>query len=117
MRPCQRFALGTVVGVGTVEHGGSMHIDSSTYVSLNYNSRPSHMAIDAIVIHTTEGAWDSDADWMCNPASRVSTHYVISPTGGVYQLVHPNKRAWHAGDSYYAGRDNWNDFSIRIEIS
>ena len=94
-----------------------MHIDSQTYQSQNYNSRPSHMAIDSLVIHTTEGSWDSDAEWMCNPTSQVSTHYVISPAGGVYQLVHPNKRAWHAGDSFYVGRDNWNDFSIGIEIS
>jgi len=94
-----------------------MQIDSKTYMSHNYNSRPAHMAIDALVIHTTEGSWDTDAEHMCNPATEVSTHYVISPAGGIYQLVHPSKRAWHAGDSYYAGRDNWNDFSIGIEIS
>lgn len=94
-----------------------MHIDTTTYQSHNYNNRPANMAIDSLVIHTTEGNWDSDAEWMCNPASEVSTHFVISPTGNIYQLVNPSKRAWHAGDSYYAGRDNWNDFSIGIEIS
>jgi len=94
-----------------------MQIDLTTYYSPNYNSRPKNTAIDSLVIHTTEGAWDSDAEWMCNPKSQVSTHYVISPAGGIYQLVHPSKRAWHAGDSFYTGRDNWNDFSIGIEIS
>lgn len=94
-----------------------MHIDSISYQSPNYNDRPNGIAIDALVIHTTEGNWDSDAEWMCNPASQVSTHYVVSPTGNVFQLVHPVQRAWHAGDSYYAGRDDWNNFSIGIEIS
>lgn len=94
-----------------------MQIDSRTYVSPNFNERPEGMAIAAAVIHTTEGAWDSDAEWLCNPDSDVSTHFVVSPPGKVFQLVAPDFRAWHAGDSYYAGRDDWNDFSIGIEIS
>jgi N-acetylmuramoyl-L-alanine amidase len=94
-----------------------MNIDTASYKSKNYNDRPANTVIDSLVIHTTEGHWDSDATWMCNPTSKVSTHFVISPTGGVYQLVNPVYRAWHAGDSYYADRDNWNDFSIGIEIS
>lgn len=93
------------------------HIDTKTYRSGNYNGRPNDMAIDSVVIHTTEGTWDSDAEWMCNPDSEVSTHYVVSPAGGIYELVAPELRAWHAGESYYAGRSDYNDFSIGIEIS
>jgi hypothetical protein len=94
-----------------------MHIDNKTYVSPNFNDRPSNMHIDAIVVHSTEGAFDSDAEWLCSPKSEVSTHYVIAPDGVIYCLVNIACRAWHAGETYYAGRDDWNDFSIGIEIS
>src|SRR5262249_6330142 len=94
-----------------------MQVDKTTYKSPNYNNRPANTAIDAVTAHVTAGAFDSDMDWLCNPASGVSAHYGISPDGKIYQLVDPKFRAWHAGDSYYAGRDNWNNFSIGIEMS
>lgn len=92
-------------------------VDTTSYRSPNYNNRPQGMAIAALVIHTTEGSFDSDAEWMCNPSSGVSTHYVIAPNGAIYQLVDDAKRAWHAGETSYNGRSNWNDFSIGVEIS
>jgi len=93
-------------------------IDSHTYVSPNYSTRPSGTAVSAIVLHTTEGSFDSDAEWLCNPTTGVSCHYVIPPSGStIYSLVPDSKRAWHAGDSTYNGRSNWNTFSIGIEIS
>lgn len=94
-----------------------MIIDDETYQSPNYNARPNGMKIDSIVVHTTEGYWDSDAEHMCNPASGVSTHYTISPIGGIYRLVPDALRAWHAGESSYAGRTDYNDFSIGVELS
>jgi hypothetical protein len=97
----------------------SFTINTSKYKSGNYDDRPSQGgAITALVIHTTEGNWDSDAKWLCNPTSGVSTHYVVPPTGNVaFRLVEEAKRAWHAGESYYHGRSDWNDFSIGVEIS
>lgn len=93
-------------------------LDTKKYVSPNYDNRPSGMAIDSIVIHTTEGWFPSDAQWLCDPTSKVSTHYVVPPTGEVvYQLVGDSKRAWHAGESSYHGRADFNDFSIGVEIS
>lgn len=94
-----------------------MHIDDTSYKSPNYNARPYGMAIDCLVIHTTEGPWPSDIEWLCANHSEVSAHYCISPTGEVYQLVADELRAWHAGNSYYAGRADYNDFSIGIELS
>lgn len=108
------------IGAGDLAAGGigaTMQIDATTYQSENFNERPDGTTIDAATIHTTEGEWDSDAEWMCNPNSDVSTHYTLAPDGKVYQLVDPMLRAWHAGESYYAGRGDWNDFSIGIEIS
>ena len=46
----------------------------------------------------------------------VSAHFLIERDGAVTQFVSCNHRAWHAGQSLYAGRENCNDFSIGIEL-
>ncbi len=47
---------------------------------------------------------------------RVSSHLLIRRDGEVVQYVPFEKRAWHAGESRYLGRDVCNDFSIGIEM-
>src|SRR3546814_13302547 len=51
-----------------------------------------------------------------DPAARVSSHYVVEEDGTVYRLVPEDRRAWHAGVSYWQGRRGLNDVSIGIEI-
>ncbi|MEQ1484189.1 1,6-anhydro-N-acetylmuramyl-L-alanine amidase AmpD [Methyloglobulus sp.] len=46
----------------------------------------------------------------------VSSHLVIKRTGDIVQYVPFDKRAWHAGQSCYEGRERCNDFSIGIEL-
>lgn len=46
----------------------------------------------------------------------VSAHFVIRRNGRVLQFVSCDRRAWHAGRSHWAGRDNCNDFSIGVEL-
>lgn len=47
---------------------------------------------------------------------RVSAHFLIERSGHIKQYVSCNDRAWHAGISRFAGRENCNDFSIGIEL-
>ena len=47
---------------------------------------------------------------------KVSAHIVIDREGRVTQYVPFDRRAWHAGESVYAGRTRCNDFSIGIEL-
>ena len=47
---------------------------------------------------------------------RVSAHFFIERDGQVSQFVSCQQRAWHAGVSSFAGRDNCNDFSIGVEL-
>ena len=47
---------------------------------------------------------------------RVSAHVVIYRDGRLVQYVPFRKRAWHAGQSCFAGRTGCNDFSIGIEL-
>lgn len=47
---------------------------------------------------------------------RVSAHFFIRRTGELIQFVPCQKRAWHAGVSFWQGRVRCNDFSIGIEL-
>ncbi|MBX3704237.1 MAG: 1,6-anhydro-N-acetylmuramyl-L-alanine amidase AmpD [Steroidobacteraceae bacterium] len=47
---------------------------------------------------------------------RVSSHVLIDREGRITQYVPFHERAWHAGQSYWRGRENCNDFSIGIEL-
>ena len=46
---------------------------------------------------------------------KVSSHLLIKRTGEILQFVPFATRAWHAGKSYFQGRERCNDFSIGIE--
>ena len=47
---------------------------------------------------------------------KVSAHILIRRDGEIIQFVPFNRRAWHAGESNYAGTECCNDFSIGIEL-
>lgn len=47
---------------------------------------------------------------------RVSSHVLIDRDGRLTQYVPFDERAWHAGPSYWRGRENCNDFSIGVEL-
>jgi len=53
---------------------------------------------------------------LCDPASKVSAHYVVEEDGAVHALVPENDRAWHAGVSCWRGNTNINQRSIGIEM-
>lgn len=47
---------------------------------------------------------------------RVSAHLLIRRDGELIQYVDLHKRAWHAGNSSFAGRPRCNDFSVGVEL-
>ena len=53
---------------------------------------------------------------LCDPAAKVSSHYVVDEDGTIYRLVPEEQRAFHAGVSFWRGRRMLNDPSIGIEI-
>jgi N-acetylmuramoyl-L-alanine amidase len=74
-------------------------------------------AVDMLVLHYTGMQSGADAlARLCDPAARVSAHYMIDEDGAVYALVPEERRAWHAGISYWAGAKDINARSIGIEI-
>ncbi|WP_114418707.1 1,6-anhydro-N-acetylmuramyl-L-alanine amidase AmpD [Marinospirillum perlucidum] len=46
----------------------------------------------------------------------VSAHLLITRTGELVQFVGFDRRAWHAGQSSFQGRENCNDFALGIEM-
>ncbi|MDC7682542.1 N-acetylmuramoyl-L-alanine amidase [Asticcacaulis sp. BYS171W] len=83
--------------------------------SPNFNARKSPP--DMVVLHYT-GMETAQAalDRMCDPAAEVSAHYCVDEDGTVYQLVEEERRAWHAGVSFWKGERDINSASIGIEI-
>ncbi len=70
-----------------------------------------------VVLHYTDMPDVREAiDKMCNPDSKVSAHYCITRDGKVVQMVEEEKRAWHAGRSYWRGHTDVNSASIGIEL-
>lgn len=59
-----------------------------------------------LVLHATVGGFHSSLSWLCNPKSKVSTHYLISKTGRVLRLVAEERAAWHAGVSQWFDLDS-----------
>lgn len=74
--------------------------------------------IDILLLHYT-GMPDHDQAlaWLCNPDSKVSSHYFVHEDGRVLQLVPEQCRAWHAGASLWNGDDDINSRSVGIEIA
>ena len=84
--------------------------------SPNFDSRDGH-AIDMLVLHYTGMKTAQEAlQRLCDPAAKVSAHYMIDEDGTVYSLVPESERAWHAGKSSWRGQENINQRSIGIEI-
>lgn len=84
--------------------------------SPNHDSRNGR-AIDMIVLHYTGmiGAAES-LERLCDPAAKVSAHYLIDEDGMVYSLVPEERRAWHAGVAFWSGERDINTISVGIEL-
>ncbi len=86
------------------------------YKSPNYNSR-NNSKIQLIIIHYTALKNTLDAvSYLCKREKKVSSHYLISQNGTVYNLVDDKFRAWHAGQAFWQGITDINSVSIGIEL-
>ncbi len=55
-------------------------------------------------------------DWLCNPASAVSAHYLVGCDGQIVQMVREADRAWHAGVASWGGAGDVNSRSVGVEL-
>jgi N-acetylmuramoyl-L-alanine amidase len=72
---------------------------------------------DMIVLHYTGMPTGAEAlARLRDPSAQVSAHYLIEEDGRVFRLVPEERRAWHAGLSFWKGERNLNGVSIGIEL-
>lgn len=83
--------------------------------SPNFDERA--LPVTMLVLHYT-GMMDaaSAIERLTNPEVKVSSHYVVAEDGQVLALVDEEKRAWHAGRSFWRGVTDINSASIGIEL-
>jgi AmpD protein len=118
-----------------------LHIDAQGWLqgarhcaSPNHDDRPANTEVSLLVIHNISlppeqfgGPWIED--FFCNRLDpnahpyfreihrlQVSAHLLIRRDGELVQFVPFDQRAWHAGQSCFAGQEKCNDFSIGIEL-
>ncbi len=83
--------------------------------SPNHDERS--LPVSMIVLHYT-GMKDaaSAIARLADPAAKVSCHYLIAEDGQIIRMVPEERRAWHAGQSWWRGITDINSASIGIEI-
>ena len=91
--------------------------ENGRYESPNHDARPDGAAIDMVVLHYS-GMETADAALarLCDPAAKVSAHYLIDEDGAVRRLVAEERRAWHAGVAWWRGVRDVNGRSLGIEL-
>jgi N-acetylmuramoyl-L-alanine amidase len=83
--------------------------------SPNFNARTAPP--DMLILHYT-GMPTGEAALarLQDPASEVSAHYMVETDGRIFALVPEERRAWHAGKSFWRGATDINSASIGVEI-
>ena len=82
--------------------------------SPNWDERA--LPVTMVVLHYTEMEREAALRRLTDPEAQVSAHYFISEAGEVVRLVPEDKRAWHAGRSFWRGHKDVNSASIGIEL-
>ncbi len=98
------IALSTLVGCA-----------SGPRIDTTYTSRGQDSRAQFLIVHYTAGGFLGSLKWLTE--GPVSSHYLVNdspPT--IYGLVDENRRAYHAGVSYWKGNTQLNASSIGIEI-
>ena len=73
--------------------------------------------VDMLILHYTGMRSAQEAiDRLRDPEAAVSSHYVVDEDGTVLRLVPEDRRAWHAGISFWRGHTALNARSVGIEI-
>ena len=95
-----------------------MRLKTSKNYSPNFSlpKRP-HNKIKFVIIHYTGMKKESLAiKRLCNPVTKVSSHYFLKKNGSILELVPDLYEAWHAGKSSWKKYSSLNKYSIGIEI-
>ncbi len=79
----------------------------------NFNLRKPNFVI---IHHTAQNSVEHTLNTFTLPKTQVSSHYVISRNGEVYQMLNDYYRAWHGGVGKWGNNTDLNSTSIGIEL-
>jgi len=101
-------AIGAVIAprAAAGDYPGAVWAPTANYTAAN---RPDDLSVRYAIVHDTEGGCAASLNWLQNPRSAASAHFLVCQDGTVYQLVRVHNIAWHAGNWYV------NQHSIGIE--
>ncbi|MDD3444650.1 MAG: N-acetylmuramoyl-L-alanine amidase [Zavarzinia sp.] len=84
--------------------------------SPNFDERAGTPVSILMIHYTGMTSGPAALERLCDPAAKVSAHYLIEEDGTVFRLVAEERRAWHAGAGSWRGRGDVNARSIGIEL-
>ena len=91
---------------------------SDVVPSPTHDERRDGRAPEIILLHYTGMQNAQQAlNRLCSRNSKVSSHYFVFEDGRIVQSVQESRRAWHAGESHWAGETDINSASIGVEIA
>ncbi|GGE18016.1 N-acetylmuramoyl-L-alanine amidase [Primorskyibacter flagellatus] len=102
---------------------GYRHPDAIWRASPNINDRRHGGGPDMVIVHhTAMASAEAALDRLCDTdppegLPPVSCHYLISETGGLWQMVDEKDRAWHAGLGAWGDVKEVNSRSVGIELA
>ncbi|MBZ9639320.1 N-acetylmuramoyl-L-alanine amidase [Streptomyces sp. PSKA30] len=93
---------------GAVDYRGARWVAAS---SANWRraDRPDDYTIDMVIIHVTQGSFDSAVKVFQDPGHGAASHYIVRKDGHVTQMIRELDVAYHAGNRDY------NERSVGIE--
>jgi len=109
-----RRAWWQVPGVEKPRKAGALDYAGATWVAASEANwrradRPDDFGIDRVIIHVTQGSFDSAVRVFQDPAHRAATHYIVGQDGRVVQMIRELDVA------YQAGNRSFNERAIGIE--
>lgn len=93
---------------GEVDYAGARWVAASA-ANWRRADRPDDYGIDKVVVHVTQGSFDSAVKVFQDPAHGAASHYVVRKDGHVTQMIRELDVAYHAGNRTY------NEHSVGIE--
>ncbi|MFI9343885.1 N-acetylmuramoyl-L-alanine amidase [Streptomyces sp. NPDC052773] len=93
---------------GAVDYRGARWVAASS-ANFRWADRPDDYAIDMVVVHVTQGSFDSAVKVFQDPGHGAASHYIVGQDGRIAQMIRELDVAYHAGNREY------NERSIGIE--
>lgn len=88
---------------GVVDYAGARWVAASD-ANWRRADRPDDFGIDMVIVHVTQGSFDSAVRAFQDPGHKAAAHYIVGQDGRVTQMIRELDVAYHAGNRDYNER-------------